>query len=572
MKRFIGVIGAGTWGKNIVRVFNQLNVLNAVCDSNPTAFSNLRVAAPVRQVNNPEILLNDPDITALAIATPAATHYQFVKTALLAGKDVFVEKPLALELTQAEELVQLAEKNDRILMVGHILRYHPAVVKLTEMVENGELGRLEYIYSNRLNLGRLRTEENILWSFAPHDISVILALVQEQPIMVAAHGEAFLQKNIPDVTLTTLEFPSGIHAYAFVSWLHPFKEQRLVVVGSKQMAVFEDGGDSLLTCYPHDIRWQGGKIPVALKAERRVIEVPNVEPLRRECEHFLESIATRIPPRTDGWEGLRVLEVLSYAQESLKKGGKLITVNNATRNSTRSLINVPASHQAYAVVTASVSSSAAPLPTTEPLSAPAPDKNPVAEPAVFIHPTAVVDDGARIGAGTKIWHFTHVSRGVNIGKNCILGQNVFVAEGVTIGNNCKIQNNVSLYKGVILEEEVFCGPSCVFTNVINPRAFIERKNEFKPTVVKKGAAIGANATIVCGTTIGRYALVGAGAVVTRDVPDYALVVGVPARPIGWVCKCGTTLVVEDHHARCPSCGNKYQPDEEGGIKPLKEDR
>ncbi|NPV14198.1 Gfo/Idh/MocA family oxidoreductase [candidate division WOR-3 bacterium] len=578
MSRSIAVVGAGTWGKNLVRVFDSLKSLHTVCDTNPAALSGLPISNGVRLTNDFTTVLNDPEITAVAIATPAVTHYEFVRSALLAEKDVFVEKPLALDLSQAEELVRLAEKKERILMVGHILRYHPAIVQLSEMIEKGELGRIDYIYSNRLNLGRLRTEENILWSFAPHDISVILALVQERPAMVSAHGEAFLQKNIPDVTLTTLEFPSGVHAYTFVSWLHPFKEQRLVVVGSKQMVVFEDGNSQpTLACYPHDIRWHQGRIPVALKGEKSLIELPNEEPLRLECEHFLESIATRIPPRTDGNEGLRVLEVLTAAQQSLQKGGKVIPLHQIRNGSAQKM--VVTLKERKPVLTATVAqlqpSTAFPLstPVEEEVAYAVPTLSEDAkepETAPFIHPTAIVDPGASIGSGTKIWHFSHISANVRIGKNCVFGQNVFVAEGVTVGDNCKVQNNVSLYKGVCLEEGVFCGPSCVFTNVINPRAFIERKAEFKPTLVKKGASIGANATIVCGNTIGRYALIGAGAVVTRDVPDYALVAGVPARPIGWVCKCGTKLVVDDHRARCPHCGNEYQPDDEGGLKPLKE--
>lgn len=175
----------------------------------------------------------------------------------------------------------------------------------------------------------------------------------------------------------------------------------------------------------------------------------------------------------------------------------------------------------------------------------------------FVHESSYVDDDVVIGKGTKIWHFCHILSRTRIGTNCVIGQNVMIGPDVIIGNNCKIQNNVSVYKGVFLEDDVFCGPSCVFTNVINPRAFIERKNEFKTTIVRKGATIGANATIVCGNTIGKYALIGAGAVVTHDVVDYALMVGVPAGRIGWVCKCGTTLHQQDAVMTCRYCGNQY---------------
>ena len=188
----------------------------------------------------------------------------------------------------------------------------------------------------------------------------------------------------------------------------------------------------------------------------------------------------------------------------------------------------------------------------------------------FVHPSSFVDEGVNIGKGTRIWHFCHVLKGSRIGENCVLGQNVMVGPDVSVGEGCKIQNNVSLYKGVRLEEGVFCGPSMVFTNVIIPRAFIERKDEFRETLVKKGATIGANATVICGVTIGRYAMIGAGAVVTRDVPDYALILGVPGRPAGWVCRCGATLPrAVRNRTRCPSCGGEYLQDN-GNLKAVDE--
>ena len=180
----------------------------------------------------------------------------------------------------------------------------------------------------------------------------------------------------------------------------------------------------------------------------------------------------------------------------------------------------------------------------------------------FVHPSSFVDEGVSIGKGTRIWHFCHILKGSRIGGNCVLGQNVMVGPDVEVGDGCKIQNNVSLYKGVRLEEGVFCGPSMVFTNVIIPRAFIERKDEFRQTLVRKGATIGANATVICGATIGRYAMIGAGAVVTRDVPDHALILGVPGRQAGWVCRCGVTLPkIERNRARCTACGVEYQLEE-----------
>ncbi len=175
----------------------------------------------------------------------------------------------------------------------------------------------------------------------------------------------------------------------------------------------------------------------------------------------------------------------------------------------------------------------------------------------FVHESSYVDDGARIGAGSKIWHFCHIMPGAVIGERCNLGQNVVVMGGTTLGNNVKVQNNVSIYEGVTLEDDVFCGPSCVFTNVTNPRSHVSRKHEYRPTLVERGASIGANATIVCGVTIGRYALIGAGAVVTGDVPAFGLMVGVPARRVGWICQCGEQLKLAQGAGRCGLCGASY---------------
>jgi UDP-2-acetamido-3-amino-2,3-dideoxy-glucuronate N-acetyltransferase len=182
------------------------------------------------------------------------------------------------------------------------------------------------------------------------------------------------------------------------------------------------------------------------------------------------------------------------------------------------------------------------------------------EKRYFVHPTAVVDEPVEIGDRTQIWHFSHIMSGAKIGKDCIIGQNVFIGKDVILGNNIKVQNNVSIYNGVILEDDVFCGPSMVFTNVFNPRSFISRKKEFRKTVVRKGATIGANATIICGNTIGQYAFIGAGSVVTKDIPDYALVYGNPGRTKGWVCQCAEEITFQSGKAVCHGCGKRYQKD------------
>lgn len=507
----IAVVGAGYWGKNLVRNFYDLRALGVICDSRVNTLNALQEEYPgCRYVSTYAAILKDAEVSAVAIATPAETHGRLVRDALLAEKDVFVEKPLCLSVEEGAELVALAHERGRVLMVGHLLWYHPAVLKLKELVEGGELGRIQYIYSNRLNLGKIRREENILWSFAPHDISVILGLLDQMPDEIRAQGGNYLHQRVADVTVSLLSFPSGVKAHVFVSWLHPFKEQKLIVVGDRKMAVFDDveKKDKLLL-YPHSINWRN-HMPVATRAEAQPVAVEPTEPLRAECQHFLECISTRQRPRTDGEEGLRVLTVLQRCQEELEPRPHMTAV--------------APTHQSK---------------------------------LYMAHESVFIDDGVQIGEGTTIWHVSHVLKGSHIGRNCRIGQNVVIGPNVCVGDHVKIQNNVSVYEGVTLEDYVFCGPSMVFTNVINPRSEISRMHELKRTIVKKGATIGANATILCGVTIGEYAFIGAGSVVTRDVPAYALVMGNPARQKGWVCACGVKLEMQARCAICGQCQHRY---------------
>src|SRR3989454_11305660 len=301
----IAVVGVGYWGKNLVRNFYERGALATLCDADGSVEGKYQQQSPgVRFCRDFRSVLADPAITAVALATPAVTHYEMAKAALEAGKDVLVEKPLAIDVKHGEELVKLAEAKQRILMVGHILRYHPAILKLQSLIQDGTLGKINYLYSNRLNIGKIRTEENILWSFAPHDISVMLSLLNEMPTRVACRGTAYLNRDVADVTLSHFEFPSGVQAHIFVSWLHPIKEQRLVVVGSAKMAVFDDTAGHKLVLYPHKVEWKN-RIPTAVKAQGEVVELEELEPLRAECQHFLDSVEFRTTPGSDGAECLR---------------------------------------------------------------------------------------------------------------------------------------------------------------------------------------------------------------------------------------------------------------------------
>ncbi|MFH0765609.1 MAG: Gfo/Idh/MocA family oxidoreductase, partial [Calditrichota bacterium] len=519
----IAVIGAGRWGKNHVRTFHQLGVLGAVIEVDARlreAMANEYPDIPIYDCIDP--ILSDPALIGASVATPAETHYEIAKRLLLAGKHALIEKPITLFSRQAEELDRIAREKKLVLMVGHVLLYHPAVQKMKSLIVEGRLGTLQYIYSNRLNLGTVRKEENALWSFAPHDIAVINYLVGMDPVSVDAKGGVFLQPGIHDVTVTHLLYPKNIVAHIHVSWLHPFKEQRLVVIGDKSMVVFEDSrATDKLILYPKGIDWVSGN-PVARDGGFEVLPFEGDPPLTAECRHFIDCIAEGRTPLSDGANGVAVLKVLEKAQEAL---------------------------------------------TNSPNTTPAPKAE---ERPYFVHPSAYVDDPVEIGKGTKIWHFSHVMKNVKIGERCSLGQNVNIDSGVIIGNNVKVQNNVSLYTGLIVEDDVFLGPSCVTTNVTNPRSQILRHSLYEKTLLKRGCSIGANATVVCGITVGRYAFVGSGAVVTKNVPDYAMMMGVPAKQVGWVSRHGLPLRNPDQDGiyTCPESGLRYQEIEKGVLRCL----
>ncbi len=333
----IGLIGCGAWGKNLLRNFSNLPgcVLLSCCDENPKQIESLCPSYPkVEFTRNHKEIIDNPNLDAVVIATPPATHFKLCKAAILADKDVFVEKPLVLDTEKGEELVQLAEKKKRVLMVGHIMEYHAATLKLKEYIDKGELGEIYYVYSTRVNLGKVRDIENALWSFAPHDISMILFLLGKSPVSVTATGECYLQKDkgIEDVVFVNMHFEDGTMAHVHVSWLDPHKERRLTVVGDKKMAVFDDTRSAeKIWIYDKGVNTRQdyntyGEYLSLRFGDVLIPQIPGTEPLKTECEHFVDCVQNRRTPRSDGRDGLRVSKVLDAAQRSLKMGGSPVKI------------------------------------------------------------------------------------------------------------------------------------------------------------------------------------------------------------------------------------------------------
>jgi UDP-2-acetamido-3-amino-2,3-dideoxy-glucuronate N-acetyltransferase len=507
--RRVAVVGAGRWGINHVTTLLTLGCLGGIVESNDEVANRLKSRYPdVKIYSRLEDALKD-DFDGFTIATPAETHYTIAETILKSKRHVLVEKPIALRVEEAIRLKELAEKNTVNLMVGHLLLFHPAIRKIKDLIDRGKIGKLQYVYSNRLNLGTVRTEENILWSFAPHDIAIFQFLIGSRPIEVESRGGIFLQPNIHDSSMTVLTYPNNVVGHIFVSWLHPFKEHRIVVIGSKGMFSYEDSSEGKqILFYEKGIDWVKGE-PIKRDGPTEIIPYERRMPLEEELRYFVSRLNGRPIQIADAQSAIEVLEILQKASDGLLK------VNSDG-----------AKHSKHPA-------------------------RPHQQADCFVHHTCEIDENVVIGKDSKIWHYSHILSGCKVGKRCNIGQNVVIGPEVTVGDGCKIQNNVSVYKGVTLEDDVFCGPSMVFTNVYNPRAAIRRMDEIRPTLVEKGATIGANVTIVCGVTIGRYAFVGAGSVVTQDVKSHALVVGNPAHQIGWICECGNRL---DDRYKCTTCG------------------
>ena len=324
----IALVGCGCWGKNLCRNFHALGALSSVVDATESGQSTaLSIAPNVQITNSLDDVLRDHQIEGVVIATPAETHSELAIQSMHSSKDVFVEKPMALTLEDAQKMKKVSEETGQVLMVGHLLEYHPAVLKLREMIASGELGKINYIYSNRLNFGKVRTEENALWSFAPHDVAVILRLIGLDPVEVSASGGSYLSSGIADTTLSNLRFENESRAHIFVSWLHPFKEQRLVVVGDKKMAIFNDVApfEEKLQLYPQNVEFDRA-MPILKKEDAEFVEHQNTEPLREECNHFLECIQSRNQPLTNAQAGIDVLKVLHACQQSIEQNGAPVSL------------------------------------------------------------------------------------------------------------------------------------------------------------------------------------------------------------------------------------------------------
>lgn len=329
----LGLVGYGYWGPNLARNFHQLPEawLVACADADVARLNQVaRLYPSVKQTaTDARELIDNPTLDALVIATPARSHFALVKQALEAGKHVLVEKPLAMSSAQARALIDVAKKQQRVLMVGHTFEYNPAVWKIQELLDAGALGELYYIYSNRVNLGRLQTDINVLWSIAPHDVSIMLALLKQMPLSVSAHGATYLHPNVQDVVFALLRFPNNVVGHIHASWLDPSKTRQMTIVGSEKMIVYDDvDPEAKLKIYDKGVYKRGdafGEFQMRIRSgDLYIPKIDLTEPLHYECAHFLECIRENKTPRTDGENGLRVIQVLEAAQQSLEQNGALI--------------------------------------------------------------------------------------------------------------------------------------------------------------------------------------------------------------------------------------------------------
>jgi predicted dehydrogenase len=330
----VALIGCGYWGPNLARNFYQLPNAQLVtcCDLDERKLEQMQRLYPTRVTQDYGSVLADSSVEAVALATPAGSHHTLARAALLAGKHVFVEKPLTMSSAEAESLIDLAQQQSRVLMVGHVFQYNPAVLKIKELIDSGQIGQVYYLYSNRVNLGRVQSDVNALWNIAPHDVSISLYLLDVMPVEVSARGAAYLNGRVEDVVFLAMQFPEGVMAHVQVSWLDPSKVRRMTVVGSERMIVYDDvASEGKVKIYDKGVYRKGDPIygEFQYKLHSGDIYIPKIEmtePLRNECAHFVECVLEGARPLTDGESGLRVVRVLEAAQESLKEGGQAVRI------------------------------------------------------------------------------------------------------------------------------------------------------------------------------------------------------------------------------------------------------
>lgn len=516
------IVGAGKWGTKLITTACALKLSVAVVETNLEALGlakcNPRVSPTCLFFASLGEALDALPNAAVIIATPPSTHFKVAEQAITAGRHVLVEKPMCDNLQDAHILVDLARKHQVILMVDHLLHYSAHHRRMLYLIESGLIGKVKRVHMSRMNFGTVRTNENVLWSLSPHDVSILLAACKGQsPQSVLCTGHKVVSLHVEDSVSLQVRFQDGMQAQIDCNWMHPFKERRAIVYGTKGCIVLNEAMPDANLKKIQAFHWSakrkldGSGVKIE-KSEAHILqylkdwnvqsvneleEMDPKQPLQVMLEHFVDCIKKKIAPRTDGNEGVRVLRILSAASESLVKSGEVVSLRNIS------------------AVTHALRS--------------------------FVHPTAVVDQGALLGQGTKVWHFSHIMPGAVLKEKCNIGQNVYIGGKAKLGRNVKVQNNVSIYDEVCVDDDVFLGPSCVLTNVKTPRSHVSRKHEYMPTVIGKGATVGANATIVCGISLGAYSFVGAGAVVTKNVPPHAIVYGNPAVIKGWMSTTGNKL-------------------------------
>ena len=332
----VALVGCGYWGPNLARNFHQLAdaELVACCDLDPGTLQRMEALYPARVTSDLDQILADPEIEAVALATPVGTHYELARDLLRAGKHLLVEKPLTTSSAEAEELISLAEQQGRVLMVGHVFEYNPAVLKIKALIDEGQIGEVYYLYSNRVNLGRVQSDINALWSIAPHDVSIALFLLEEMPLQVSARGASYLNGRVEDVVFVTMFFLGDVMAHVQASWLDPSKVRRMTVVGSEKMIIYDDvASEGKVKIYDKGVYRKGDAIygEFQYRIHSGDINIPKInmsEPLRNECAHFIECVRSGATPRTDGENGLRVVRVLEAAQRSLDSGGETVRLNS----------------------------------------------------------------------------------------------------------------------------------------------------------------------------------------------------------------------------------------------------